>query len=208
MFKQTLVIASLLSLLVAGCSTDQRYKREVEGNENYLQSSELKPLIVPNGVRVPTESADYHVFKAAREGEVGKNLDIRPPVLPLPTIADSYATYENGMIKLDSPEYSGFWSQIPAILSANNIATERSDKSAIKTGVRLVNRSDEEQSVEATYLLQRRVASGREYITIELTSLKRMGQDISGTTESQYYTAEFFNLLMNQVSSSSSQVNN
>ncbi|GAA5105940.1 hypothetical protein GCM10023211_05200 [Orbus sasakiae] len=208
MFKQTLVIASLLSLLVAGCSTDQRYKREVEGNENYLQSSELKPLIVPNGVRVPTESADYHVFKAAREGEVGKNLDIRPPVLPLPTIADSYATYENGMIKLDSPEYSGFWSQIPAILSANNIATERSDKSAIKTGVRLVNRSDEEQPVEATYLLQRRVASGREYITIELTSLKRMGQDISGTTESQYYTAEFFNLLMNQVSSSSSQVNN
>lgn len=208
MFKQTLVIASLLSLLVVGCSTDQRYKREVEGNENYLQSSELKPLIVPNGVRVPTESADYHVFKAAREGEVGKNLDIRPPVLPLPTIADSYATYENGMIKLDSPEYSGFWSQIPAILSANNIATERSDKSAIKTGVRLVNRSDEEQPVEATYLLQRRVASGREYITIELTSLKRMGQDISGTTESQYYTAEFFNLLMNQVSSSSSQVNN
>lgn len=208
MFKQTLVIASILSLLVAGCSTDQRYKREVEGNENYLQSSELKPLIVPNGVRVPTESADYHVFKAAREGEVGKNLDIRPPVLPLPTIADSYATYENGMIKLDSPEYSGFWSQIPAILSANNIATERSDKSAIKTGVRLVNRSDEEQPVEATYLLQRRVASGREYITIELTSLKRMGQDISGTTESQYYTAEFFNLLMNQVSSSSSQVNN
>jgi len=208
MFKQTLVIASLLSLLVAGCSTDQRYKREVEGNENYLQSSELKPLIVPNGVRVPTESADYHVFKAAREGEVGKNLDIRPPVLPLPTIADSYATYENGMIKLDSPEYSGFWSQIPAILSANNIATERSDKSAIKTGVRLVNRSDEEQPVEATYLLQRRVASGREYITIELTSLKRMGQDISGTTESQYYTAEFFNLLMNQVSSSISQVNN
>lgn len=208
MFKQTLVIASLLSLLVAGCSTDQRYKREVEGNENYLQSSELKPLIVPNGVRVPTESADYHVFKAAREGEVGKNLDIRPPVLPLPTIADSYATYENGMIKLDSPEYSSFWSQIPAILSANNIATERSDKSAIKTGVRLVNRSDEEQPVEATYLLQRRVASGREYITIELTSLKRMGQDISGTTESQYYTAEFFNLLMNQVSSSSSQVNN
>lgn len=208
MFKQTLVIASLLSLLVAGCSTDQRYKREVEGNENYLQSSELKPLIVPNGVRVPTESADYHVFKAAREGEVGKNLDIRPPVLPLPTIADSYATYENGMIKLDSPEYSGFWSQIPAILSANNIATERSDKSAIKTGVRLVNRSDEEQPVEATYLLQRRVASGREYITIELTSLKRMGQDISGTMESQYYTAEFFNLLMNQVSSSSSQVNN
>lgn len=208
MFKQTLVIASLLSLLVAGCSTDQRYKREVEGNENYLQSSELKPLIVPNGVRVPTESADYHVFKAAREGEVGKNLDIRPPVLPLPTIADSYATYENGMIKLDSPEYSGFWSQIPAILSANNIATERSDKSAIKTGVRLVNRSDEEQPVEATYLLQRRVASGREYITIELTSLKRMGQDISGTTESQYYTAEFFNMLMNQVASSSSQVNN
>lgn len=208
MFKQTLVIASLLSLLVAGCSTDQRYKREVEGNENYLQSSELKPLIVPNGVRVPTESADYHVFKAAREGEVGKNLDIRPPVLPLPTIADSYATYENGMIKLDSPEYSGFWSQIPAILSANNIATERSDKSAIKTGVRLVNRSDEEQPVEATYLLQRRVASGREYITIELTSLKRMGQDISGTTESQYYTAEFFNMLMNQVTSSSSQVNN
>lgn len=200
MFKQTLILTSVLSLLIVGCSSDQRYKREIEGNEDYLQALELKPLIVPNGVKVPIESAEYYIYKAAREGSVGKELDIRAPALPLPTIADSYASYDEGVVTLDSPEYSGVWKQIPSILNFRHIAITHSDGSSIKTGARFVYRADEEQPVEASYLLQRNVQGSREYITIELSSLRRMGQEVSSTIESQRYTVEFFNMLMNDFS--------
>lgn len=196
LMKQTLVIASLLSLLVAGCSSNPSDKREVVGDEKYLQSPELRTLIVPDSMTVPTPSNEYYVFKASRQGEVGKSLDIRPPALPLPTVADSYATYESGLVQLDIPDYAGFWSQIPTILAQNNIGVKSADGSSIKTDTRIVSRLDDEQPVEASYLLQRKVASGREYITVELVSLKRAGQDLTSPIDGQYYTVELFNLLM------------
>lgn len=197
MLKKTFIIVALLPLFIAGCSSDQRYKREVEGNENYLKSPELKPLIVPEGIILPAQSNEYYIYKAAKEGQVGKALDIRPPELPLPSINDSYATYDEGMIKFDSPEEEGFWSKIPNILSNNNIVTEQNDSSVIKTGTRLINRGDDLVPVEATYLLKRQLIGGREYITIELTSLKKAGENLAGTIENQYYTVDFFNMLMN-----------
>ncbi|WP_392553350.1 outer membrane protein assembly factor BamC [Orbus wheelerorum] len=196
MFKKTLIIASLLSLFVTGCSNDQRYKREVEGNDNYLHASPLKPLVVPDSIKVPATSNEYYVYKAAKEGVAGMDLDIRPPQLALPTTVDSYATYDNGIVKFDSPEYIGFWAQVPSLLAKNNIAIESNDKDTIKTGVRLVRRGDELQPVEASYLLQHKLIGNREYVTVELISLKNMGQDISNPIDGQYYTVEFFNLLM------------
>lgn len=208
MFKQSLIIVSLFSLLMTGCSSDLSSQREVDGNQNYLKSPELKPLIVPESVSVPTASNQYYVFKAAADGNVGKDIDIRPPSLALPTIADSYAVYQSGLIQLDVPNYVGFWSQIPTILRNNNIAIKSEDSSTIKTDIRLVNRINEEQPVEASYLLQRKISGDREYITVELASLKRMGADVSSPIERQYYTVEFFNMLMKAVSPSQSQAGN
>ncbi|WP_392562666.1 outer membrane protein assembly factor BamC [Orbus sturtevantii] len=197
MFKKTLIIASLLSLFIAGCSNDQRYKREAEGNENYLQAPPLKPLIVPDSIKLPAVSNEYYIFKAAKEGAVGRNLDIRPPQLALPTTVDSYASYDKGVVKFDAPEYVGFWSKLPSLLAHNNIMTESSNADSIKTGVRSVYRGNESQPVEASYLLQRKLIGDREFITVNLISLKSMGQDITDPIDGQYYTVEFFNLLMN-----------
>lgn len=202
MFKQTLIIVSLLSLLVAGCSNDQRYKREIEGNDNYLKAPALKPLIVPESVKVPAASTEYYVFKAAKEGAVGKELDIRPPQLALPTTVDSYASYDNGIVKLDAPIDVGFWNSIPSLLAKNDIKTDVNSNDTIKTGARLVYRGDEKQPVEASYLLKHKVAGDREYVTIELSSLKNMGQDVNSSIDKQYYTVEFFNLLMTPAASS------
>jgi len=197
MLKRTLIITSLLSLLVAGCSSDQRYKREIEGNDNYLKASPLKPLIVPDSIKVPMASTEYYIFKAAKEGAVGMELDIRPPQLALPTTIDSLATYENGIVKFDAPEYVDFWAQVPSLLAQNNITIESNDRNTIKTGLRSIQRRDELQPVEASYLLQHKLIGNREFITVELVSLKNLGQDISNPIDKQYYTVEFFNLLMN-----------
>lgn len=208
MLKKTFIIVALLPLFIAGCSSDQRYKREVEGNENYLKSPALKPLIAPEGVKLPVPSNEYYINKAAKEGPIGKALDIRPPELPLPSISDSYATYDEGKIKFDSPQEEGFWSKIPNILSGNNIITEKSDNSVIKTGTRTTTRGDDLIPVEATYLLKRQLIGGREYITVELTSLKKAGENLTGVIENQYYTVDFFNMLMNPNRFVANQVSN
>lgn len=202
MFKHALVVTSLLSLLIAGCSSNMQSSREVDGNDNYLKAPILQPLIIPEGMALPPESNEYHVYKAAQEGAVGKALDIRPPALALPTIADSYASYNEGQLTFDAPEYSGFWAQVPSILSRHNISIEHSDENSIKTGVWLASGADESQSIQASYSLKRKLQGGREYVTIELTSLKNAGQDITSLADSQRYTVGFFNMLMNDVSSS------
>ena len=79
MFKQSLVLTAIVSLLLVGCSSDQRYKREVDGSEDYLNSPEIKPLIVPNGMSIPPQTNDFYINRAAGEGMVGRNIDIRPP---------------------------------------------------------------------------------------------------------------------------------
>lgn len=208
MLKKTLIVVSLVPLLLAGCSSDPSSNRQVNGNQDYLQSPELRPLVVPKSVTVPTESNEYYIFKATKEGSVGLDLDIRPPLLALPTIADSYAVYDSGVIQLDTPDYVGLWSMIPAVLQNNNIAIKSSDSTNIITDTRVVNRLNE-QPVQASYLLNRKLASGREYIKVELASLTQMdGTAISSPIERQYYTTEFFNMLMKAVTPSQSQVSN
>ncbi|XKM14331.1 outer membrane protein assembly factor BamC [Orbaceae bacterium ac157xtp] len=206
MFKKTLILTSILSLLIAGCSSDNRYKREVTGNDDYLKSPELKPIIVPQGLTIPKDSSEYYIYKAAKEGNTGKDVDIRPPALPLANIADAYTTYENGVITLDVPEYNAVWQQIPAILRYHNIEIEKSNNTTIKTGKYLINNSENSQTFEAVYLLQRKVQSGREYINFELTSLRSQEQNVTDPIESQRAIVDFFNMIMSNIEST--QINN
>lgn len=203
MFKQSLILSAILSLLIVGCSSDDRFQREVDGNEDYLSTPEIRSLIVPNGMKVPQPVPDFFISKAASEGMVGHNVDIRPPVLPLAIVPDSSATYQSGEVLVDLPEYVGFWTKIPGMLTHHNIAIEHNDNQSIKTGSRFITQGDKTGSIEAKYLLQRQVTFGREYIKIQLISLKQNGQDISADVlESQRYTVDFYNMLVNDLPSS------
>lgn len=203
MFKQSLVLTAIVSLLLVGCSSDQRYKREVDGSEDYLNSPEIKPLIVPNGMSIPPQTNDFYINRAAGEGMVGRNIDIRPPLLPLALVADSYASYEAGVVSVDLPEYANFWAQIPSLLAKHNIAVAENNNQTIKTGTRSVVQNDSGESIAATYLLRREERNGREYIKVELTSLTNNGQDISADSiQSQRYTVGLYNMLINDLPSS------
>lgn len=85
--KKTLILTALASMFIVGCSNDENYRREIEGNDEYLNSPALKPLVVPAGVTVPRESNDFYIYEVKSEGQLGKNLDIRPPRLSIPTDA-------------------------------------------------------------------------------------------------------------------------
>ncbi|MDY9239343.1 outer membrane protein assembly factor BamC, partial [Escherichia coli] len=68
-----------LVLLLAACSSDSRYKRQVSGDEAYLEAAPLAELHAPAGMILPVTSGDYAIPVTNGSGAVGKALDIRPP---------------------------------------------------------------------------------------------------------------------------------
>ena len=52
-----------LVLLLAACSSDSRYKRQVSGDEEYLSAAPLKALNVPQGITLPAANGEYDLPK-------------------------------------------------------------------------------------------------------------------------------------------------
>ncbi|OCG07921.1 hypothetical protein A9G13_06855 [Gilliamella sp. wkB178] len=206
--KKTVILATVAALFLVGCGNDVNYKREVEGNDDYLNSPTLKPLIVPQGVSVPAEAADFYVYATKTEGgALGKQVDIRPPLLPIPTVADAYANYSNGIVTLNAPANSGVWSSIPNTLNRKNIPISSSDNNTIRTANAFILSDDEQQTVQASYVIQRHTMGGAETITVALNSLTRGVEDLSSNPlEVQRYVITLFNAIMDDAAPPSARV--
>lgn len=73
-------VSVMLIVLLAACTSDQRYKLQVNVNEEYLKAPSLHALSSPAGMILPLQNGDYEIPTVTRNGAVGKGLDIRPPV--------------------------------------------------------------------------------------------------------------------------------
>ena len=198
--KKIAVLSVITSMFLVGCSNDQRYKREIDGNEDYLSSPALKSLIIPEGVSVPVESSDFYVDNNNVEGAVGKQLDVRPPTLTISTIPDSFVFYEHGTVTFNVPISYGIWNNIPNTLNKQNILVSSSDSKTIKTNDAIIIRQDEQQPVDASFVFTRQILGETETITIVLNSLTRGGEDLmSQPIEVQRYVVGLFNQLMDDV---------
>lgn len=119
------VVGISLVMMLAACSSDQRYKRQVSGDEAYLDAAPLKALNAPSGMILPVQSGNYDVPATTLQGNVGKQLDIRPPVQPLALLSGSRAQYagDSGTLLLEnSPQNQNLWSRVVSLLQAKNIA--------------------------------------------------------------------------------------
>ncbi|PVZ83877.1 hypothetical protein C9426_25105 [Serratia sp. S1B] len=91
------VVGLALVMTLAACSSDQRDNRQVSGDESYLKTAPLRPLTAPSGLILPVQTGTYEVPVITRKGDIGKQLDIRPP-------AQKLAVTTSGM---DRPSVTG-----------------------------------------------------------------------------------------------------
>lgn len=98
-----------LVLLLAACSSDSRYKRQVSGDEAYLEAAPLAELHAPAGMILPVTSGDYAIPVTNGSGAVGKALDIRPPAQPLALVSGARTQFTGDTASL-------LWKMVVAIL--------------------------------------------------------------------------------------------
>ncbi|MCT8250601.1 outer membrane protein assembly factor BamC [Proteus faecis] len=119
-----------LVVLLAACSSDQRYKRQVSGDESYLETAGLKNLVIPAGMVLPLQNGEYDIPTPKKTEPVGLALDIRPPTqaLNLLTGSRSENNADNSRLLLpNSPENTTLYEQVSTILKEKGVAITKSD---------------------------------------------------------------------------------
>lgn len=201
--KVAKVVGISLIMMLAACSSDQRYKRQVSGDEAYLDVSPLKALNAPAGMILPVQSGNYDVPAATLKGGVGKQLDIRPPVQPLALLSGSRTQYvgDSGTLLLEnSPQNQNLWSRVVSMLQAKNIAiTSRQDAGqTVTTDWVKWNRLDEDNQYQGRYQITVQQQGYQQALVVKTLGLQQQGKTdrVTDPSEIQRYNGMMMNTLI------------
>lgn len=189
-----------LVVLLAACSSDQRYKRQVSGDEEYLNAAPLKVLNVPQGLTLPEQNGEYDIPKATSTGAIGKALDIRPPVLTISQLAGSRtedSAQASRLLLENTPENSALWSQVTMILEQRGIPVSSKDDGSrsIETDWVKWDRADENVPIESRHKVTVQPENGMMALTVTSLGLRQGGETITDVVETQRYNK----LLLNEL---------
>lgn len=189
------VVGVSLVMLLAACSTDQRYKRQVSGDESYLTAPGLKPLNAPSGMILPVQNGEFDVRTVNSQGAVGKQLDIRPPVQPLTLLSGSRAENATDTSKLlleNSPQNRDLWAQVTRVLQDHNwpIASRQDASQTLTTDWIKWNRADEDVQFEGRYQISVQEQGYQLALVVKSLELQQGGKPSLSIARSSAITAQ------------------
>nr|WP_068840491.1 outer membrane protein assembly factor BamC [Yersinia pestis] len=195
------VVGVSLVMLLAACSTDQRYKRQVSGDESYLTAPGLKPLNAPSGMILPVQNGEFDVRTVNSQGAVGKQLDIRPPVQPLTLLSGSRAENATDTSKLlleNSPQNRDLWAQVTRVLQDHNwpIASRQDASQTLTTDWIKWNRADEDVQFEGRYQISVQEQGYQLALVVKSLELQQGGKTITQYSEIQRYNSAMLNAII------------
>ena len=191
------IVGLSTAMLLAGCSNDQRYKRQVSGDESYLQAAELQDLRAPAGMILPLQNGDYEVPHAAANGATGKQLDIRPPAQPLALLNGARAQFtgNTGVLLMENGRNGSIWPQVVNVLQSYHfpIADRQDASQQLTTDWIEWNRADEDNQYRGRYQVSVQQQGYQQALTVKLLQLQQAGSDVTSPTQIQRYTAQMLN---------------
>ncbi|TCV91955.1 outer membrane protein assembly factor BamC [Biostraticola tofi] len=192
------VVGASLFMLLAACSSDQRYKRQVNGNEEYLKAPALHPLNSPSGMILPLARGDYDVPPAATNGRIGKQLDVRPPAQPLALLNGSRTQYngDTALIVLEnSAQNRDMWSQVVAVVQSNGytIVSRQDASQTLNTDWVAWSRADEDNQYRGQYQISIRTEGYQTSLMVKSLRLEQQQVTVTNQAIIQRYTVEMLN---------------
>jgi len=212
--KSTVAKLTLLTLtmLLAACSSDQRYKRQVSGDESYLQATPLADIHAPSGMILPLQNSDYNIPSARSTGAIGKALDIRPPTQPIALVSGARTAFngDTATLQIEGAKASGLWPQVVTIVQNNNYPiTQRSDGTQnLTTDWVQWNRADEDNQYRGRYQITVAPQGYQQTVTVKLLGLEQQGKPVTDPVAIQRYSAEMLNVISAGLDKADSQRQN
>ncbi|OTA16082.1 outer membrane protein assembly factor BamC [Xenorhabdus vietnamensis] len=204
--SKVMKIAGLsLVVFLAACSSDQRYKRQVSGDQSYLDTPPLKTLNIPEGMILPLQNSEYNIPAMNSTGAVGKDLDIRPPLQALALLTGSRVENSANSSKLlleNTPEYSKLWPQINNLLEKNGYNISHKDDSAqtLTTDWITWQRADENVPYQGRYRISVIQQGYQTALSVSNEGLKHGEKEITAPAEIQHYNVMMLNKLAGDLS--------
>ncbi|AHJ77140.1 outer membrane protein assembly factor BamC [Kosakonia sacchari] len=188
-----------LVMLLAACSSDSRYKRQVSGDESYLDAAPLAELHAPAGMILPVQNGDYTIPVANGSGAVGKALDIRPPAQPLALVsgARTQFTGDTATLMVENGRNSTLWPQVVSILQGKNYSIDKRDDATqiLTTGWVDWNRLDEDQQYRGRYQISVKPQGYQQAVVVKLVNLEQAGKPVADAASLQRYSTEMLNVI-------------
>lgn len=94
MNKASLKVLSITAgvFILAGCSKDTSFTKEVRGPDDYLYVPSPKELNIPPAIALPPQNGDFEIALPAKDGNLGRDIDITPPNVGLTTTEEQEQT--------------------------------------------------------------------------------------------------------------------
>lgn len=188
-----------LIMLLAACSSDSRYKRQVSGDESYLDAQPLAQIQVPAGLTLPLQNGDYDVPVANSRGAVGKALDIRPPSQPLALVdgARTQFTGDTASLLVENGRASSLWPQVVSVLQSHNYTIEKRDDAAQSLSTDWIqwNRADEDQQYRGRYLVSVKPQGYQQAVIVKLLNLEQGDKAVADSASLQRYSSQMLNVI-------------
>ncbi|SCC56014.1 outer membrane protein assembly factor BamC [Kosakonia oryziphila] len=188
-----------LVMLLAACSSDSRYKRQVSGDESYLDATPLAELHAPAGMILPLQNGDYNIPVTNGSGAVGKALDIRPPAQPLALVsgARTQFTGDTATLMVENGRNSTLWPQVVSIIQAKNYSIDKRDDASqsLTTGWVDWNRLDEDQQYRGRYQISVKPQGYQQAVVVKLLNLEQSGKPVADAASLQRYSTEMLNVI-------------
>ncbi|KAA8999971.1 outer membrane protein assembly factor BamC [Affinibrenneria salicis] len=194
------VVGVSLVMLLSACSSDQRYKRQVSGDESYLDVPAPKALQTPAGMILPVQNGDYDVAAATQNGATGKALDIRPPVQSLALLNGSRAQFAGDTATLlleNNAQNSQLWSQINRVVQEKGfpVASRQDGNQSLTTDWVKWTREDEDFQYQGRYQITVQQQGYQQALSVRLLALQQQDKSVSDPVQIQRYTGVMLNTL-------------
>ncbi|MFS1539510.1 MAG: outer membrane protein assembly factor BamC [Candidatus Phlomobacter fragariae] len=193
-----------LTVFLVACTSNQRYKRQVSGDESYLNIPPLKNLTIPQGMSLPLQNGEYDIPPANQIGAVGKALDIRPPIQTLSLLSDTHTDNSLTASRLflsNTAENSALWSQINAILQQKMLKVTQKNDSAHSLITDWITwpRGDEDIPLQTRQKIHLDSQNNQIVITITNEGMKQGEESIINPVEIQRYNILMLNELIDSI---------
>ncbi|MGK2960271.1 MAG: outer membrane protein assembly factor BamC [Candidatus Malihini olakiniferum] len=194
------VVSLSLFILLAACSSEQRHKSQVSGDESYLKAPQPKVLVSPAGMILPAQNNDYKIQAAALTSELGKALDIRPPLQLLALLSGSRTKISGDTATLlieNSMRANCLWPQIVQIVQDKGyVIDNRQDAiQTLTTDWIFWPREDESVPYQAHYQISVQPQRYQLAIVVKLLGLELQNTQVAEELQVQRYTSMMANSL-------------